>query len=192
MPSSEQQVANWILDPMQAVYAKPMRIDDPDGALAQYGRALRRFDAADLEAGWDRLVATHRGGSWPSIGVIVAAVQDAEDRRRKDAPASVPQQVPEATRRFGAADRVLKSPIGRRACEEGWNLSLWVFAYNEERAPSEPEIARMKRDCAEFDRCLAGLADSERPLDLALNKTAHAMLGKRERMAKHYWPDLAA
>lgn len=89
-------VQEHIIGPMLAIYPPPQHLRGDRRrqaeALAAYTKALARFDAPTLAAGWQKVVAEHPFWVWPNPGAIAdacraclpkpPAVSDGEQRRQ--------------------------------------------------------------------------------------------------------------
>ena len=54
--ASTEQVRDEILEPMRALFRVPFGIEDPERALLEYARTLRRYSVETLKAGWSRII----------------------------------------------------------------------------------------------------------------------------------------
>jgi hypothetical protein len=93
--SSSEEVQSIILEPMRALYRVPFGIEDPERALVEYARVLRNHSTANLQAGWNAIVLSHKRRDWPSIYEFIELFDKmaAEARRQRaiiDAANSIP------------------------------------------------------------------------------------------------------
>lgn len=72
-----RDVDELIIGPMTALYPAPQHLradaDRRAAALAEYRRALGRFDRATLAAGWAAVAAEHAFWVWPNPGLVSEA-----------------------------------------------------------------------------------------------------------------------
>lgn len=65
--ASSDEVQVEIIEPMRALFRVPFGIEDPERALTEYVRSLRRYSAAVLKAGWARMIEKYKRRDWPAI-----------------------------------------------------------------------------------------------------------------------------
>jgi len=171
-----------ITDRLMGVLGPPAHVEDPAPFLAELERVAKAYTAECQElAGHMVLVATKQTW-WPSLGVIADALNAAQDRlfaKRHDAGPKYPDWTPS---RIANANRLIRSPMGRQAAEEGWIGALWDFARVEERLPQGAELSRCKRIAKEAD---AAAAEVYRMTAVpALVKLAQSREEKHKRLAE--------
>ena len=144
-----------ITDRLMGVLGPPAHVEDPAPFLAELERVAKAYTAECQELAGDMVLAATKQTWWPSLGVIADALNAAQDRlfaKRHDAGPKYPDWTPS---RLAIANRLIRSPMGRQAAEEGWIGALWDFARVEERLPHGSELARCKRIAKEADAAAA-------------------------------------
>jgi len=134
------------------------------GWMASMNRILGKYPDDVLASAADRIVfdrSTKDGRFFPLPSEITAICNEImESKRALETPLlKAPENVPYTARASLAAD-LMKSPMGKLATKEGWDLSMFHFCVDNMRAPNGEEIEECKRKAAEFkaeyERCLKG------------------------------------
>lgn len=171
-----------ITDRLMGVLGPPAHVEDPAPFLAELERVAKAYTAECQELAGDMVLAATKQTWWPSLGVIADALNAAQDRlfaKRHDAGPKYPDWAPS---RLSNANRIIRSPMGRQAAEEGWIGALWDFARVEERLPHGSELARCKRIAKDAD---AAAAEVYRMTAVpALVKLAQSREEKHKRLAE--------
>lgn len=144
-----------ITDRLMGVLGPPAHVEDPAPFLAELERIAKVYTAECQELAGNMVLGATKQTWWPSLGVITEALDAAQDRlfaKRHDAGPKYPDWTPS---RIAAANRLIRSPMGRQAAEEGWIGALWDFARVEERLPQGAELSRCKRIAKEADAAAA-------------------------------------
>jgi hypothetical protein len=75
--ASTDEIKAIIIEPMRALYRVPFGIEDPERALVEYARALKNIPGHLLAPGWEKIIATHKDRSWPTIAEMIKACGNA-------------------------------------------------------------------------------------------------------------------
>lgn len=170
-----------ITDRLLAVYGQPQN-GDPEAFMAEVDRIAKAYTVECQELAGDMVIAATKQSWWPSPGVVADALNAAQDRlfsKRHDAGPKYPDWTPG---RIAAANRLIRSPMGRQAAAEGWIGALWDFARVEERLPQGAELARCKRIAKEADEAAADIF--RMTAVPALVKLAQSREEKHKRLAE--------
>lgn len=144
-----------ITDRLMGVLGPPSHVEDAAPFLAELERIAKGYSVECQELAGDMVLAATKKTWWPSLGVVAEACNAAQDRlfsKRHDAGPKYPDWTPG---RIANANRLIRSPMGRQAAEDGWIGALWDFARVEERLPHGAELARCKRIAKEADEAAA-------------------------------------
>jgi len=125
--SSQEQVEQLLLRPMQATFSPPPRYRNPERALAAYARALRRFEPAVLRRAWEHLAGSHQRGRWPTLAQVIrhceSSAPDAAAAGRRAEPAWLDRERCAAD--YAAA--FMQGALGQQATAEQWARRLQSF-----------------------------------------------------------------
>ncbi len=152
---SAQAVQDEILAPMQAIYLPPRNVPEADQekALRGYVGALQGFDAPDLKAAWETILAEHDKRSWPLPAQIVAAARLA---RKGNAPANAisegEKRKAEAAQRWNTWVEVSHSELGREAARRDVSWSLKCLILHDGKRPEEIDLRALVIEKAQAER----------------------------------------
>lgn len=153
-------VMQSFLAPLLAVLGEPST-PDPDRFLAEYGRELSMYSAAELSKAASVVMRSHKGPArWPRLADCVDACNDARERVHASRPAhrgGVSIETWEA--RLASAERQIVCPMGLTAAREGWVLGLRDFVVANNRLPNGHEIERIRDTARHNAACADGTID---------------------------------
>ncbi len=134
------------LDVLTRHYTFPKAAEGKEEAfLADYAEDLGRYPDAVLERAARMIRSRHQTRTLPTIADCLAACREAWGEL---APAQAPNHTTMHphwdTRRIEAANRLIRSEVGRRAADEGWIVALWDFCREHERWPGRFEAEALK------------------------------------------------
>lgn len=182
-------VTSIIIEPMTRMFGD-YGTDDMDLVIATYVRQFEKFDAAVLREAWDRTVADFmpsRRQMWPAVALIRKhAERVAEDMAAASERRSVPNQFsPEWSHAaFAAADRLIRSPMGREAAREGWISHLHDYCRRARSLPDASTVASMRRNARLFEESYTACCQGRGGLLTdALRKLGESMLARRDQLA---------
>jgi len=119
----------------------------PDDVLASVGKKIIRERKRE------------DGAFFPEVSVIREMCEEKMESLRALPLLPSPDKVSYTARANLAAD-LMKSPLGKQATKDGWELSMFHFCVDHMRAPSGKEIEDCKRKSdefkAEYEKCLNG------------------------------------
>lgn len=90
-----------------------------------------------------------------------------------------------SSERVGLAYDLMKTPLGKEACREGWQLAMWEFCREHQRHPARNEIEQCRRTTREFDdtyRDLSAASERVGHMKNPLMELAKSFLEKREKI----------
>lgn len=178
-------MSNRLLARLCVVYGQP---DSPNPAayLAEISHLIERgkYTNAELENAGDRVIANHRGRSFPTPGEIISACADTRAAKSETVP-ETPVDPQWSNASFAIADRLIKTPMGRVAATEGWILSLHDFIRREHRLPEPREIGPIKARARGFDDAYAEVCRGGGGVcSAALKRLGDTFLDKRAKYAR--------
>jgi hypothetical protein len=178
-----------IIGPMVRMFGE-YGTDDADLVIATYVRQFERFDAAVLAEAWDRTVADFmpsRRQAWPSVALIrkhaERVAEEVAAKAERHAPKNQQDSAwsPDA---FAAADRLIRSPMGRAAAREGWITQLHDYCRRARSLPDASAIARLKREARLFDDAYGDVCRGNGGmLSGSLRKLGETFLRRRDELA---------
>lgn len=143
--ATPDEVDRYVLQPMQALYRMPYRMEDPEAALAQYGRALTGFKADVLASAWVLLRDRYKKRDWPAISEIREHI-DAVQMGGKTGNGSRASRVPgDQLTRFGNRSLYYMSPWAHEAAKGDWLGELMDFCDAHNRQPDNAEAAELRK-----------------------------------------------
>lgn len=117
-------VQTLITGPMLALYPPPQHLrgdaQQQAAALAAYDKALARFDAATLAAGWELVTAKHQFWVWPNPGTLAEACRRCEPPRPAASDQGERRQRADAMAETYAAKFMRSTHLAKLAQAEGW------------------------------------------------------------------------
>lgn len=126
MTSTPQQVFEYILRPMIALFGIPRGLENKETALAAYQHALAPYPPEALQGAWIAIVASHDRSTWPLPAEIIKAVRDwiHKNVKQEERPARVDGH--HDRRKFThLCPDWMRSDLGQQALREGWGRILW-------------------------------------------------------------------
>lgn len=181
-------MSNVLVSRLAVAFGAPLHSVDPVAYMGEMVRLTKSYGETVLNKAADLLIREHRPTQtkpWPSPNEICTACADAAEmvQPSKRGELSHPDWTPKAVAK---AYELLRSPMGRRAGDEGWNLALWNFCRKNGRLPNDAEIRTCKTIAVEFDEtyavCLRGLGGA---CNQALTELGASIHRKRELLARH-------
>ena len=130
---------------MRRTFSPPPRCDDVERALADYARALGRFEPQVLRRTWESLAGSQQRGRWPSLALVV---KRCESLSRPGATPPLPREARWQRQQRQAAlyaDGVMQGPLGEQARTEHWagrlRSYLQITAWQQLcRGAAEPSV----------------------------------------------------
>lgn len=172
---------------LAVVFGEPTHSPDPQAFAAEVMRLTKAYSAADHQRAADIVARTYRPTAsrpWPSISEIVMACVDAQDENVPRAPAK--ELHPEwSSRAVAKAYDLIRSPIGKKAADEGWILSLWDHCRKAGKLPTPNEAMRCQAQARGFDDAYAMASKGGNVVSRSLVNLGNTMLARRDRLACH-------
>lgn len=178
-----------VIDPMVRMFGD-YGTDDMDLVIATYVRQFEAFDAAVLREAWDRVVADFmpsRRQTWPPVALIrkhaERVAEEVAAKAERHAPKNQQDSAwsPDA---FAAADRLIRSPMGRAAAREGWITQLHDYCRRARSLPDASAIAGLKREARLFDDAYGDVCRGNGGmLSGSLRKLGETFLRRRDELA---------
>lgn len=176
-------MSNRLLARLCVVYGQPDS-PDPVAYLTEIGKLLKGYTETEMEKAGDAVLRNHRGRAFPTPSEIAGACADARaGSSRETVPAFKDHNW--TNERIALADKLIKSPMGREAADEGWILSLHDFIRENERLPEPREIGLIKAKARGFDEAYAAVCSGAGGVcSAALRRLGDTFLKKREKYAR--------
>lgn len=115
-----------VLNPIMSFYSPPRALEDKEGAVALYLKALAPYPLAALQGAMVAIIASHDRTTWPLPSEIIKAARDwvHKNVKQEEQPARVDGH--HDRRQFThLCEGWMKSPLGQQALKEGWARILW-------------------------------------------------------------------
>lgn len=177
---------NPLVQRLAIAFGEPTHSADPQAFVAEVTRLTKSYTAAEHERAADLLVRSYRPTAarpWPSISEICMACADARDENLPRQPA--PDRHPEwSTKAVAKAYDLIRSPIGQKAADEGWILSLWDHCRKTGKLPNANEAMRCQANARSFDDAYT-LARKGGGVARSLIQLGDTMLRRRDRLGRH-------
>jgi hypothetical protein len=126
--SNKQQIMEHVLAPIMSFYSPPRAMEDKEGAIGLYLKALAPYPLAALQGAMVRVIAEHDRSTWPLPSEIIKAARDWIHTNVKPEPNATPARVDGFRDRRKYTDRCpewMRSKLGQQALAEGWARILW-------------------------------------------------------------------
>lgn len=186
---AERDVHALVIEPMIRIFGE-YGTDDADLVIATYVRQFAKFDAVVLSQAWDRTVADFmpsRRQTWPPVALI----RKHAERVGEECAAKAERQRPRtehdpawSAEAFAAADRLIRSPMGREAAREGWITQLHDWCRRARQLPDAGAVARLKREARLFEDAYGVTCRGEAgTLSGALRRLGDTFLARRDQLA---------
>lgn len=180
-------MSNNLVNRLANSFGAPTHTHNPAGFLEEIVRITQAFEPQVLDRAADKLIAMHvptQRRPWPMPNEIVNACVEAR-RWMPDLNKTTERNLEWTAEARAKAFDIIRSPMGRRAAEEGWVLSMWDTARKTGRALTASEIARCKEIAVEFDQAYAACIKNPTELNRSLLKLGDSMIERRKRYARH-------
>lgn len=180
MTSVPTHVMQNFMQPLLAVFGEPSS-PDPERFLAEFGRHLKGYTAAELTPAADFLARNHKGmARWPKLAECLEACEDVRERVRQSKPARSEDAWQE---RVARAERLMiETELGQQAARDGWANGCREFIAAKGRLPHEHEVYRLIENARFIDRCASGM-DNLGIAHTALIKLANTIVDRRNAIA---------
>jgi hypothetical protein len=154
--------------------------------IASMTRVLSPFDDDVLEDAAVRILSTYGGQFFPKPVECTAACQKSLEVKRLSEPQLLigKAEMPYEARTKLARD-LMQSPLGQKAKREGWDVSMFQFIVDNQRAPEGQQIESCKASAREFAAAKDKLSKGDHPLAGPWARYAENMVRKaRELMGE--------
>ena len=181
-------MSNILVHRLAVMFGPPDFSGDAKAFITELVNLTQRYGEDVLNKAADLLIRSHsptQRKPWPAPGEICKACADAAEMVLPSRKGEVPYKdwTPQA---IAKAYDLIRSPMGRTAGDEGWNLALWNFCRRKGRLPNASEILDCKKDARDFDDTYAMCKRGEAgPCTSALLVLAETMLRRRDQLARH-------
>lgn len=167
------------------VFGKP-DTSDVKAYLAEVALATNGFAEGVQDDACTEIMKHHKSRVFPTPAQCRKACEDVVEQRgqaamRKPLPVFHPAWSKPV---MAKADSLIRGPLGKRAADEGWILSLHDFCRNEQRLPVNFEISGCMNSAKEFDNAYRMAQETPGPMGAAMVKLGNAMLARRDRCAR--------
>jgi hypothetical protein len=175
-----------LVERLAVSFGEPTHSPEPEKYIAEVARLTKAYTASEHARAADLLIRSYRPSAmrpWPSISEICMACADARDENlpRQPAPDRHPEWSPRAVAK---AYDLIRSPLGMKAADEGWILSLWDHCRKTGKLPSPNEAMRCQANARSFDDAYS-LASKGGGVARSLMQLGDTMLRRRDRLARH-------
>lgn len=149
------------MHPLMQHFPMPEQVTDKALFYRPYVEALGGYSEKVLMESVKRIIATRKFPTFPLLAECIEMVGDVDEEiYPPKAYNNAKTYYPEWDReRIIAANKLMNSDIGRQACEEGWQITLWDFLRENKRLPEIAEWqtlrARSLANWAETDAYMA-------------------------------------
>jgi len=171
---------NHFIDRMLSIFHAPIS-ENEKGFVEEMRKALHGWDFATLDTAADRIAKTAKFFPKPAEVIEVCEAIVAE---RAPKGATPPVNLFFTGEAFRAANRLIRSEMGKEAARDGWIGQLHDFCRENARLPKGFEISKLKTEAKLFDQaysaCCAGKGGT---LNTALKKLGETFLAKRNDLA---------
>lgn len=175
---------NRLLARLCVLFGQPDSVD-PAAYLMEIANQIDRFSEADLEKAGDRIIANHRGRTFPTPGEIISACIDVRSSQSREVVPEGRKHIEWSNARVDLADKLIATPMGRAAASEGWVLSLHDFIRTKGRLPEQGEIGAIKAKARGFDEAYAAVCAGRGGVcSGALRKLGDTFLEKRNKFGR--------
>ena len=161
-------------------FGPPRHVTDVAAWLADYGEVLRGYGTDVVSAAATRLIAEHTGG-YPQAAVIRRLCAEIVEAREACRPRPVRRDPWDEAQAL--ADRLIASPLGVRARDEGWLSALHEYARQHGRLPDGADIPALRH------RRLPPL-DTSTPIGRAAQAALDARLRRLEGIVADFSRDV--
>jgi len=177
-------MSNRLLARLCVVYGQPDS-PDPVAYLNEISNLIGRYSDTELEKAGDAILRNHRGRSFPTPSEIAAACADARASSTREVTPESKVDPAWSNARVALADKLIRTPLGRTAADEGWILALHDFIRVNGRLPEQGEIGPLRAKARGFDDAYASVLRGETgPLTGALRRLGDTFLAKRDKYSR--------
>jgi hypothetical protein len=184
-------VVQEFTNPLRIHFPIPATIDDPDeeqknrnlkAFMRPYLDALGVYPKSVLEKAAAEFIRTRKINSFPLISECIEVCDRIRDRIAP-APRHKAERWPEWEQpAVTLGNKLMVSDIGRKACEEGWQVALWDFMREQGRVPTEAEATAIRsRSLANWVKTNEALKN---PFTGRIMGTLHKTIEKRKKLLK--------
>jgi hypothetical protein len=153
--------------------------------LAAMVKALRGYDGSTLSEAAAMMIESRKDRRFPLPAECKDACNEIIRRNRAAKPQLIAEKsIPEwSDHRQRLADELVMTPLGKRAAQENWLLSLWNFIRDNMRLPQEHEIPKCIAAARGFDEAYEMLHRQAQtgPVKAAI-RLGDQMLARREKL----------
>ena len=167
------------------VFGKP-ETADVKAYLAEVALVIAGFAEGVQDEACTEIMKHHKSRVFPTPAQCRKACEDVVEQRgqaamRKPLPVFHPAWSKPV---MAKADNLIRGPLGKRAADEGWILSLHDFCRNEQRLPVNFEISGCINSANEFNDAYRKSQEHGGAMGASLVKLGTAMLARRDRCAR--------
>lgn len=178
-------VRGKFLDALMRHFSLPKSMDGKaQDWMNDYNEALSFYSDAVLEFAAKKLIFAERTSkSFPTPAECLKACKEIHADFAKPAPRPKrhDEWSPEAIKE---ADRLMKSAIGRKSAEEGWQWALWDFLRRQQRWPNAHEAERLRAHSAQVNAETTEFLASEEAAGRMINPATKRLLGQMSARRK--------
>lgn len=127
MASSKQQIMGHVLHPIMSFYSPPRAMEDREGAIGLYLKALAPYPLEALQGAMVRVIAEHTRTTWPLPAEIIKAARDwIHANVKPEATQAAAASAKEDWKRYPElAAKAMQHETGQRGLREGWGRILY-------------------------------------------------------------------
>jgi hypothetical protein len=177
-------MSNKLVQRLCIMFGAPEHSEDPQAYIRELARLTKSYPDAVLDRAADYLIQSHQPTAakpWPTPADVCVACADAQDAINPVATIHDVKHLDWAAPALKRADALIQSPLGRKAADEGWILSLWDFCRKNMRLPAGSEITKCKTDTTDFWQSYAECERGGWAQAASLKRTGDLMNARRNQ-----------
>lgn len=173
------------LQPMLRHFTLPKGANtEPEAWAKDYEEALGFYSDRVLEFSAKKLIfADRKTATFPLPAECLKACKEIHGEFSKPAPKAAKRDewAPEAIKE---ADRLMRSPIGQRAADEGWQWMLWDWMRKHQRWPNGYEADRIKAESVAKNAETTAFLAAEEAAGRLISPGTKKLLGQMSKRRK--------
>lgn len=188
MASNKQQIMEHVLHPIMSFYSPPRAMEDREGAIGLYLKALSPYPLEALQGAMVRVIAEHTRTTWPLPAEIIKAARDWIHANVKPEGSETFASTKEDWKRYPElAAKAMQHEIGQRGLREGWGRILYAYVFKNGTFKGFSTVEAICTD-AEIRRLVAELEADPAPSALTQQnaKLGRSLIAKEATLRATY------
>lgn len=174
-------VSDKVIDPMLKWFGKPMA----EGKASVYYEVLRKYSDVVLDAAMEEFKGTWKYNSFPQPGIIKELCDKYLRKNSSVKSLSVFTSGKTTANFWDAAERIMKTPVGKLALQENWAMSLVHSVMNGQANFDNEEISKLRNGHTNA-LAIARSLDPKRPGEELLLSIWHTFQRKEQQLIDKY------